>query len=420
MEIVQKYNLPKQLFLQFPWLNESSKILFEDLDIAEEKMGSLSLIEMIQFLFKEYDELLERIKQFFSNIIQSEEEFSTPTGDIIHLAMYPILQIIVSISGNRILGNALTNTYAKHCQQELSKYDAKKKYPNKILQNIFSNLGISCTVDEHTYKNGIKYPFQMDFPPYLKVSTKIRNESWKLINRFFEDGKIYLIRHDVILLLREFVRQKTQPDYKQINKELSKQMEKIPEITEILDEISTLMASHKRRFESSIFSEGETIGSELYPPCIKVILFRAMHGENLSHNERLAIAFFYLNTNHSIEETVDIFRTSPDFDEKIARYQTEFAAGGPGGKGTKYSMYNCVKLKSYHLCKDDDPNFGDKLCRDGAKKRNGEVVPIQNPAKDYIFWKKVELNRLHRSQIVEQPDSSDETEITNKKEEDSK
>ncbi len=418
MEIIQKYNLPKQLFLQFPWLNESSKVLFDDLNISEEKMGSISLIEMVQFLFKEYDELLERIKQFFRNIIQSKEEFSTPTGDVIHLAMYPVLQIIISVSGNRILGNALTNTYAKHCQLELSKYNAKKDFPNKILQNIFSNLGISCTVDEHIFKNGIKYPFQMDFPSYLRVSTKIRNDSWKLINRYFESGKIYLIRHDVVLLLREFVRQKTLPDYRQINKELSSQMEKIPEITDILDEISKMMATHKKRFESSIFSEGETIGSELFPPCIKAILYRVIHGENLSHNERLAIAFFYLNTNHSVEETVDIFRTSPDFDEKIARYQTEFAAGS--GKGKKYSMYNCVKLKSYHICRDDDPNFGDKLCRDGAKKRNGEIVPIQNPAKDFIFWKKVELNRLHRSQIVDQLESSDESEITKKKEEDSK
>ncbi len=419
MEIVQKYNLSKQIFLQFPWLNESSTILFEDLEIAEEKLGSISLIDIVQTLFKEYPVLLDRIKQFFRNIIQSKEEFSTPTGDIIHLAMYPILQIIVSLSGNRILGNALTNTYAKHCQFELSKYNAKKDFPNKILQNIFSNLGISCTVDEHIYKNGIKYPFQMDLPSYLKVSTKIRNESWKLINRFFEDGKIYLIRHDVVLLLREFVRQKTLPDYKLINKELSSQMEKIPEIIDLLDEISKMMASHKKRFESSIFSEGETIGSELFPPCIKAILYRVMHGENLSHNERLGVAFFYLNTNHSIEETVDIFRTSPDFDENIARYQTEFAAGS-GGKGKKYSMYNCVKLKSFHLCKDDDPNFGDKLCRDGAKKRSGEIVPIQNPAKDFIFWKKVELNRHLRSQIVEQLESSDETEKIKKKEEDSK
>ncbi len=419
MEIVQKYNLPKQLFLQFPWLNESSKILFEDVNISEEKMRSISLIEMVQFLFKEYPKLLGRIKQFFRNIIQSKEEFSPPTDDTIHLAMYPVLQIIISLTGNRILGNALTNTFAKHCQSVLTNMSSNRSL-NKILQDIFSNLGISCTIDEKIYKNGMKFPFQMDFPSYLKVSTKIRNESWKLINRYFGDGKIYLIRHDVILLLREFVRQKTQPDYKQINKELSTQMEKIPEISEILNEISTLMATHKKRFESSIFSEGETIGSELYPPCIKAILFNAMHGENLSHNERLAIAFFYLNTNHSIEDTVDIFRTSPDFDEKIARYQTEFAAGGPGGKGTKYRMYNCVKLKSFHLCRDDDPNFGDKLCRDGAKKNNGEIVPIQNPAKDFIFWKKVDLNRLHRSQIVEQLESSDEAEITKKKEEDSK
>ena len=67
-------------------------------------------------------------------------------------------------------------------------YNKKKIYTNKILQNIFSNLGISCTVNEQTYKSGNKYPFQMDFPSYLRVSTKIRNDSWKLINRYFAGG----------------------------------------------------------------------------------------------------------------------------------------------------------------------------------------------------------------------------------------
>ncbi|MHA1719401.1 MAG: hypothetical protein ACTSWX_14680 [Promethearchaeota archaeon] len=415
MEIVQKYNLPKQLFINFPWLNESSKILFEDLDIAEENLGSISLIDMVQIIFRKYPSILERIKQFFRNIIQSKEEFSTPTNDIIHLAMYPILQIIISLSGNRILGNGLSNTYAKHCQKELSKYNAKKEYPNKIIQRIFSNLGISCTIDENMFINGNKYPFQMDFPSYLEVSTKIKDESWKLINRLFENGKVYLIRHDIILLLREFVRQKTRPDYNQLNKDISNRLEQISEITDILEEISSLIIKHKKRFESSIFSEGETIGSELFPPCIKAILFRVMHGENLSHNERLAIAFFYLNTNHSIEETVDIFRTSPDFDEKIARYQVEFAAGS-GGKGKKYSMYKCAKLKSLHLCMATDPNFGDKLCREGIKRRNGEIATIQNPAKDFIFWKKVALNRLHKSQIAVQSETLKKSETGSKEE----
>ena len=96
------------------------------------------------------------------------------------------------------------------------------------------------------------------------------------------------------------------------------------------------------RYETN--TDGEKVGSDLFAPCIRVILFKVGQGENLSHNERLAIAFYFLNTNHSIEETVDIFRTSPDFDESIARYQVEFAAGS-GGKGKKYSMYKCAKLK---------------------------------------------------------------------------
>jgi DNA primase large subunit len=115
----------------------------------------------------------------------------------------------------------------------------------------------------------------------------------------------------------------------------------------------------------------------------------------MGHTERLAIAFYFLNTNHSIEETVDIFRTSPDFDEKIARYQVEFAAG-EGGKGKKYTMYSCAKLKTLNICKATDPIFGEELCAQGAVKKDGSRVPIKNPAGDYIFWKQVEFHRIGR------------------------
>ena len=39
------------------------------------------------------------------------------------------------------------------------------------------------------------------------------------------------------------------------------------------------------------------------------------------------------------------------------------------------------------------------MCQ-GALKRDGTRVPIRYPTVDYIFWKKVELNRISRTQAA--------------------
>ncbi|WP_371805875.1 hypothetical protein [Candidatus Lokiarchaeum ossiferum] len=390
--------IPEKYYYQFPWLNGSSDVLFNRAGITVDELNSLSIVAIIQRLLREYPDLKDRILLFFESAVKNEERFQTPTDDIVHLAMYPILQILISMLKNRVLANALSNIYAKHCKRVLAQTGAVRTYPNKLIQQICKNVGIDCNLG-FEFIEKIQYSFEMDFASYLMSAARLSDSKWKLVNQRFQDGKIFLIRPDVVMLLREFVRKKVQPDFKDMTPELAEEMEQIPKIKEILVEVEKLIQENMSRFQSSLISDGEKIGSDLFAPCIQAILYRMLQGENLSHNERLAICFFYLNTNHTIEETVDLFRTSPDFDESIARYQVEFAAGS-GGKGKKYSMFKCSKLKSLHLCYADHKDFGDKLCIKGAKKRNGEIVQMQNPAKDFIFWKKIELNRLHRTQIA--------------------
>ena len=55
-------------------------------------------------------------------------------------------------------------------------------------------------------------------------------------------------------------------------------------------------------------------------------------------------------------------------------------------------------MKSYSLCYASDKNFGDLICSQGIKRKNSQNYElIKNPL-DFIFWKKVELNRLKRKQ----------------------
>lgn len=405
-------NIPSQFFLQFPWLNGSSALLIEHLGLSEKEAENLSLVRMIERIFEEFPELEERIVHFLTHCAQSKEDFPTPTEDLANLALYPVLQVVLSMLGNRILGNAMANIYAKHCQTELKSTISTRnrsgiKYNLYQLQSICQNLGLECKVTPKNQIENVIYPFQMDFHSYLSVATKLTGDRWKLINRIFQNGHVHLIRDDLILLLREMVRNKTKPDYSALDPELKEKLETIPAIGRIINTVEKLIEENAKKFSTTGYILDEKIEYDFFPPCMKMILFRASQGENLSHNERLAIAFYFLNTNHTIEETVDIFRTIPDFDESIARYQVEFAAGS-GGKGKKYKMYNCAKLKSFRLCKADDPQFGDKLCLTGGKGKNGKMYPIKNPINDYIFWKKVELDRIHHSQIPQNPAESDE------------
>jgi DNA primase large subunit len=89
-----------------------------------------------------------------------------------------------------------------------------------------------------------------------------------------------------------------------------------------------------------------------FPPCIQSILKALIAGENLTHHQRFALATFLINLNINIDEILNIFRHSPDFNEKIARYQLEHLAGLRGSK-RRYLPYNCQTMKTLGMCNNE-------------------------------------------------------------------
>jgi len=89
-----------------------------------------------------------------------------------------------------------------------------------------------------------------------------------------------------------------------------------------------------------------------YPPCIKTLINSLISGENLSHHQRFAVASFLVNIGANIDAVLDLFKRSPDFNERVARYQIEHIAGLRGSK-KRYLPYNCVTMRSLGLCVGD-------------------------------------------------------------------
>ncbi|MEM4003935.1 MAG: hypothetical protein QW836_10140 [Ignisphaera sp.] len=87
---------------------------------------------------------------------------------------------------------------------------------------------------------------------------------------------------------------------------------------------------------------------EVLAPCMLKILEDCRKGINLTHNARVALAAYLLNIGFSVDEAVEVFRTQPDFKEKITRYQVNYIASYDNGK--PLLPYSCAKMKEMGLC----------------------------------------------------------------------
>lgn len=59
-------------------------------------------------------------------------------------------------------------------------------------------------------------------------------------------------------------------------------------------------------------------------PCMAKIMERARGGENLPHFARVAIACYLLKIGKTVDDVVELFSHTPNFNDKTTRYQVEF------------------------------------------------------------------------------------------------
>jgi len=120
------------------------------------------------------------------------------------------------------------------------------------------------------------------------------------------------------------------------------------ELFKVSEEIRELWRRQRR---SVIVTATKFLRSGEYPPCITALLNELKSGKNLPHHARFALATFLLNIGKPIDEVVDLFRSAPDFNERVTRYQVEHLAGLRGSR-VKYSPYKCSNMRSLGLCVD--------------------------------------------------------------------
>ena len=386
-----------ELLYRFPWLS-FTKVKFKEI-------GKKNPYEFIELLYETYTnrekidldkKILSIFKDAFNNL-EIIQDFSFKDKEL-NIYIYWMLKILLLLLDNPIILNRIANLYSKNTKRLLEEYLDENMVD---LYWICRDLGYNVQYYETpiNISNIEKTNLGISFIDFVKLGENLRDDKRKLVNNALSHGYVYITKKNLIRLLQEHVRnefmeikKKSEDVHKEENrKTLEQNLLKIPRFKEIFNKIKDLMVAQKvdviNDFSEIInYKEGEEI-IKFFPPCITAINAKIQENQNLKHDERLFLVFFLNALKYPIDQIIEIFKKLPDFDEKIARYQVEFAFK----KG--YIPHGCDKLETLGMCYKDHKTFGDKICQDGYfSKKKGEHVKINHPL-TFIWIKKYRINR---------------------------
>lgn len=264
------------------------------------------------------------------------------------LLSYPFARILVSCIGNA------------HFVRRYALSEAKSAY-NKLLED--SSTGSSAGTDviyEMAHEFEIQVDFsrlshehaqvQMPFVDYLRFTSNLRDKRWKLVNRGLEKGQVNLRKGEFLRVIQEAI-------YARIRKDLPLDVSGVlcESIRKYTGDIEAELEERRKKFGDSGFesSTGFRVKDpSCFPPCITAILANLKDGVNVPHTARFAVTAFLLNLGLTVDEIIEIYKNSPDFDEERTRYQVVHIAGNQGS--TKYTAPSCSTMRTYGNCVDSD------------------------------------------------------------------
>lgn len=239
----------------------------------------------------------------------------------------------------------------------------------------------------------LKYALPID--EYVKIVSKrlAHDPSYSLVNVIISCGLVYLDRKTFQRILEEHIFNSIVQFAENIPKvsvnDVNELMNSVKEvITEVYREQLHEPSSESQ--ESSISTPEEArvdarSAESYYPPCIKKIIDVINTGGNPSHLERFTLAAFLGHVGLGVEEILDYFRKTADFNERVARYQVEHILGLRGGK-KKYMPYNCENLKAMNICPIGDQCKGGKnpvaIYKYNLRKARGKMTENKQTAHD--------------------------------------
>lgn len=254
----------------------------------------------------------------------------------LEILSFPVAILLVSIIGNDKLIRRYATAEAKRSYYFL-KLEPAEKIKHIAVTTFKWNVRILAPKEK---RSSIK--LMIPVTVYLKYASNLSSEDWSLITQEIIDGNVILSPSKTSRLLGEAISQyiieRTVPMMNIDYSGISNYIEKIENIV-------------KKKFTIKIGNVNLPVESAdpHHPPCMRVIMSQIKSGEGPSHFARFALAAYLRGLGWSVEDVVQIFSTTSDFIEKLARYQVEHIFGLRGSRRA-YSAPSCKTMKTANLC----------------------------------------------------------------------
>lgn len=194
-----------------------------------------------------------------------------------------------------------------------------------------------------------KFEFRIRYDNFLEVAPNFRSPEWKLVNRFVEDGWIYITRSELARLVSG--------KFKQLILDGTISVPELPErLTEAVQRIES-------ELQETIRKTGPIEYTAKYesalPPCVAQMHEDTTTGKSLAHLARFALASFLLKIGMEEDQVLKVFSSTSDFKVRggdIARYQIEHIAK------RDYEAPSCTWMQRNILCPVYLGDIFDPLC----------------------------------------------------------
>ncbi len=316
------------------------------------------------------EEVLLRAKDMVSSAF-SEEKYDSNTVSIPSLLRnevlaFPLSKIIVSLINRLELYRRFCSMLSASVSKNLSQEQ------DRTLVDAACELDMDFTLSESHKQNDSSSIFaQVSLPAYLRPEHSGQS---KLVNRRVSRGKVLLTRSEFIVLVSMIAGQ-------QLRDSLPVQVQGVPvmlkDCAQALEK--EFAFTMRKKFSRTDFGK---VAPEAFPPCMAKIYSDLIAGVKVNHPARFAIATFLNSVGMDSEQIINMYRATPNFSEKITRYQVERIAGKKGMQEKAYSSPGCDKMRSYNLCVANCPvthpiQF---YSREIMRTKNQVPVPVEQAA----------------------------------------
>jgi len=263
-------------------------------------------------------------------------------SDRAELLSYPVARVLVSLVDRPALvrryAAAEAATAHERFREDLGGAEYRSTSRDAItLRELLAEFDLAGDVHGATATVEADAELRVHVGAYLSLSAGLEGDRWRLATRRLADGLVPVTGRELLLLLREAVRERV--------------ADGLP-FPEVPDPIAEALAPAVERLREGLGdhrppASRDVLAPELFPPCMTDLAERALAGESLSPHARYALVAFLTSAGLTPEEVGDLLPVD------AAGYQAERLGSEAGGG---YAPPTCATMQSYG---DGEADFGD-------------------------------------------------------------